>query len=155
MPPSIRTVSGARRWLTAAIALSASSLAMADYVPFPGKLAVNLITVEAANVVFVNFQAWPGYLRGVRVVLPGIAVPTDTAQASACERDMAARALAYTRRFVGEAHTLHVKDLRMETSADERGYSDLVSDRGSLSRALLEQGLARAGTLAADTPWCK
>lgn len=145
----------ARCWWTAALALCAALPASADYVPFPGRLAVHPLAVDAPNVVFVNFPAWPGYLRGVRVVLPGLAVPLDTAQASDCERDLAIRAMALTRAFVAEARTLHIRDLRMETSADERGYSDLVSDRGSLSQALLKAGLARADTVAADTGWCK
>lgn len=155
MPNPTRTVIDARRLLAAATLLCASPLATADYVPYPGKLAVNLLAVDAPNVVFVNFSAWPGYLRSVRVVLPGIAVPMDTAQASDCERDKAAKALAFTRGFVGEARTLHIKDLRMETSADERGTSDLLTDRGSLSQALLKEGLARASTVAAETAWCK
>jgi len=41
--------------------LSFSSLALSAYVPFPGKHKVRLINVEAANVVSVNFETWPGF----------------------------------------------------------------------------------------------
>lgn len=142
------------RLLVGVLALCLSPSIMAEYVPFPGKLAVKLLDVEAPNVIFVNFETWPGFPRSVHVVLPGIAVPEDTPQADDCERDKAARAMTFARQFVTEAGKLYVQDLRMETSADTDGYSDILTEHGSLSQALVKEGLARSDTVAPDTSWC-
>ena len=143
------------RLLVGFLALCVSPLALAEYTPFPGKLAVKLLGVEAPNVIFVNFETWPGFPRSVRVILPGIVVPEDTPQADDCEREKAARAMEFARQFVTATGKIYVKDMRMETSADEQAYSDVLTDHGSLSHALKKEGLARADSVAPATPWCQ
>jgi hypothetical protein len=143
------------RILAAIFALCASPVALAEYVPFPGKLAVKLLDVEAPNIIFVNFETWPGFPRSVRIILPGIVVPEDTPQADDCEREKAARAMEFARKFVADASKIYVNDMRMETSADEQAFSDILTDHGSLSQALKKEGLARADTVAPDTSWCR
>lgn len=100
------------RLLAGVLALCLSPSIMAEYVPFPGKLSVKLLDVEAP------------------------------------------RAMTFARQFVTEAGKLYVRDLRMETSADTDGYSDILTEHGSLSQALVKEGLARSDTVAPDTSWC-
>jgi len=94
-------------------------LALAEYVPFPGKLAVHLLDVQAPNVIFVNFETWPGFPRSVQVILPDTAVPEDTPQADSCEREKAQEALDFTRGFLAYSENIYVQDMRMNTSADQ------------------------------------
>jgi len=143
------------RMLAGILAVCASPLVVAEYVPFPGKLAVNVLDVQAPNVVFVNFEAWPGFPRSVRVILPGIAVPEDTPQAEDCEREKAALAIDFARQFVSGSGKIFVRNMRMENSNSEQAYSDILTYRGSLSQALKKDGLARADNVAPDTSWCE
>ena len=129
-------------------------LALAEYVPFPGKLAVHLLEVEAPNIIFVNFETWPGFPRSVQVILPDTAVPEDMPQADSCEREKAQKALGFTRKFLAGTEKIYVKDMRMNTRADQQAYSDILTDKGSLSRALRKEGLARSDSVPADTSWC-
>lgn len=156
MMPKKNTIRGnGWRILAVLLALGASPLALAEYVPFPGKLAVKLLDVEAPNIILVNFETWPGFARSVRIILPGIVVPADTPQADDCEREKAARAMEFARQFVTGADKIYVRDMRMETSADEQAYSDILTDQGGLSQALKREGLARADSVAPDTSWCQ
>jgi len=136
------------------LALLASTTLLAEYVPFPGKIKVRLLDVMAPNVIFVNFESWPGFPRSIRVVLPGLAVPEDTPQADDCERDKAARALGFTRDFLSDAKEIYVQDMRMETSADEEATSPVLTDKGSLAAALQKEGLARPDSTDPETSWC-
>lgn len=147
------TVSG-RAVMAIVIGCLYSGLLAAEYVPFPGKLPVTLVSVDAANEVVVSFETWPGFRRNTTIVLPGIVIPEDTPQADACERERAARALAFTRAFFDHAGTLYVHDMRMETSADSSALSDITTDQGSLTQALKSEGLARADSVPADRSWC-
>ncbi len=130
-------------------------LALAEYVPFPGKLAVHLLDVQAPNVIFVNFETWPGFPRSVQVILPDTAVPEDTPQTDSCEREKAQEALDFTRDFLAYSEKIYVQDMRMNTSADQQAYSDILTDKGSLSQALKKEGLARSDSVPADTSWCQ
>lgn len=155
----IQTALPRHRWLpliTMLTFLTLSPFAIAkDYVPFPGKLQVHLLNVDAANIIYVNFESWPGFRRGVRIILPRITLPADTPLADDCEREKAARALAFTQEFTKNAGKLYIKDLRMQTSADPEGYSDLYSDKqGSLIQSLKQEGLARDDSVPTDTSWC-
>ncbi|HEN46837.1 MAG TPA: hypothetical protein ENI75_00555 [Mizugakiibacter sp.] len=143
------------RVLTGVIACCVPLLALAEYVPFPGKLAVHLLEVQAPNIIFVNFETWPGFLRSVQVILPDTAVPEDTPQADSCEREKAHKALGFTQEFLAAAKKIYVKDMRMNTSADEQAYSEILTDKGSLSQALKKEGLARSESVPADTSWCQ
>lgn len=150
-------------WMLRKLYLVAAMLAclsvfsvQAEYVPYPGRLPVAIQQVESAGAINVSLETWPGFRRSLTIVLPGIVIAGDRPRASACERELAAQALSYTRGFVEEAEQLYVNDMRMETSADTRAFSDLLDqDGGSLSRQLVERGLARPETIAADTPWCE
>jgi len=135
--------------------LATTGVSAGDYVPFPGKIEVNLVRVESAKDVVVSFETWPGFARETTIELPGIAIPTDSARADTCERDMAAKSRAFTQQFVSEAKMIYVQDMRMETSADTTVFADIMSDQGSLIRALQAKGLARPESVPAKTSWCK
>lgn len=140
--------------LAATLALLVSTLAFAEYVPFPGKLQVRLLDIEAPNIIFVNFETWPGYLRSVRIILPGIVVAEDTPQSDDCEREKAQKAMAFSREFLFDAEKIFVQDMKMETSADEQAVSPIITNKGSLGAALEKAGLARPESVDPDTSWC-
>jgi len=142
------------RVLTGLFTCCVPLLALAEYVPFPGKLAVHLLDVEAPNIIFVNFETWPGFPRSVQVILPDTVVPEDVPQADSCEREKAQKALGFTREYLAGSGKIYVKDMRMNTSADQQAYSDILTDKGSLSQALRKEGLARSGSVPTDTSWC-
>jgi len=62
------------------------------YVPYPGKIPVNLLSIETPIVVHVNFETWPGFMRSFRVTIPGLSLPMDAASAPDCERELATKA---------------------------------------------------------------
>lgn len=140
--------------LSGPLALLASTLVLADYVPFPGKLEVRLLDVVAPNVIFVNFESWPGFPHSVQIILPGLAVPEDTPQSDDCEREKASRAVSFAREFLADAKKIYVQDMRMETSADKQAFSPILTDKGSLATALEKEGLARPDSVDPDTGWC-
>lgn len=145
------------RLLTGALALTLSTMAFAvEFVPYPGKRLVTLVNVEAPNLVSVTFNTdETGFFRTLRIRLPGIVVAQDTPQADECERAAAKKALGFTQDFLAKAKKLYVQDMRMENSADEEAISPILTDKGSLSAALLKAGLARPDSIDPDAPWCK
>ncbi|HHH44323.1 MAG TPA: hypothetical protein ENK49_09310 [Gammaproteobacteria bacterium] len=138
-----------------AFMLSATALA-GTFVPYPGKREVTVARVEEPDLVFVTFNTdATGFFRTLGIRLPHLVVAQDTPQADECEREAAARALQFTRDFLERAKKVYVQDMRMENSADEQAVSPILTDRGSLSDALIQEGLARPDSVDPDTPWCK
>lgn len=137
-----------------AVLLALTSLAGAAYVPYPGKLQARPVNVESPRIVTVNLETWPGFARNFRVTVPGIALPEDHSSTPACERELAARALAFTQEYVFGAKTLFVQDMAMESSAAEDALSPILTERGSLAAQLIKEGLARPDTVDPKEPWC-
>ncbi len=135
--------------------LSATALA-GTFVPYPGKREVTVARVEEPDLVFVTFNTdATGFFRTLGIRLPHLVVARDTPQSDACEREAAARALQFSRDFLAHAKKVYVQDMRMENSADEQAVSPILTDQGSLSDALVKEGLARPDSVDPDTPWCK
>ncbi len=132
-----------------------SGLLLASYVPFPGKIEVKVVSIDTPSEITVSYETWPGFARNTAINLPGLEIPEDTPQADDCEREKAARALAFTRQFIDKAKKVFVKNMRMETSASEQAYSDIMTNQGSLSQALKTAGLARSDTVPPETSWCR
>jgi len=141
--------------LVGLVALSVSSIALAEYVPFPGKREVRLVDVEAANIIVINFETWPGFPRMMRIKLPNLDIPGNSSKPKACELELAQKALTFTREFVADSTKVTIKDMLMKTSADEQAISSVYTDKGSLGMALSKAGLARPSSVDADKPWCK
>jgi len=136
--------------------LFSASLAYAvEFVPYPGKREVTLVSVEAPDRARVTFNTdATGFFRTLSIQLPGIVVAEDTPQADECERAAAQRALGFTKAFLNGAEKLYVKDMLMENSADEEAVSPLLTNKESLSSALINEGLARPDTVDPDQSWC-
>lgn len=147
----------ARSWVLAAsvVGMLYAGVSMADYVPFPGKIRVEVVSVDAPDEILVNYETWPGFRRNTLIRLPGIEIPRDTPQSDDCEREKAARVLDFSRQFIDEAKKVFVNDMRMETSASEEAFSDILTDKGSLTQALKKEGLARPDSVAPETSWCQ
>lgn len=139
----------------AGLLLALPLLTDAAYVPYPGKLQANAVNVESARTVTVNLETWPGFARNFRVTIPGIDIPSDSASVPDCERELAARALAFSRERVLGAKALFVQDMRMESSAAEDALSPILTEQGSLAAQLIDAGLARLDSVDPKEPWCK
>jgi len=143
--------------LAGVLAVSLSTMALAvEFVPYPGKREATLVRVDAPNLIVLTFDTdAAGFFRTIRVRLPGIVVARDTPQADDCEREAAHRALGFTQKFLADAKTIYIQDMRMQNSADEEGISPVLTNKGSLSAALENAGIARSDSISPDVPWCK
>ncbi|MDT8282630.1 MAG: hypothetical protein RQ982_07430 [Gammaproteobacteria bacterium] len=139
----------------AIITLCVSFNCVADYEPYPGKHPVRLISVDAANILTVNFETWPGFGKTISVTLPDLALPGFRMEPSACELELAQKAMLFTVDFLASAKKISVSNLQMETSADEYGTANVSTEKGSLAQALIKEGLARPSSIDSETPWCK
>lgn len=134
---------------------SASLVYAVEFVPYPGKREVTLVSVEAPDRVKVTFNTdATGFFRTLDILLPGIVIAEDTPQADECERAAAQRALSFTEAFLADADKIYVQDMRMQDSADEEAFSPILTDKGSLSSVLIKEGLARPDSVAPETSWC-
>jgi endonuclease YncB( thermonuclease family) len=147
------------RVLTAGVALSLSTLAPAagvEFVPYVGKREATLVRVDAPDRIVVTFDSdMVGFVRTLAIKVPGIVVAQDTPRADECERAAAKRAMSFTEKFLADAKKIYVQDVRMTNAADDDGVSPILTDKGSLSAALIKEGIARPDTVDPDTPWCK
>ncbi len=145
------------RVLAGVLAVSLSAMALAvEFVPYAGKREATLVRVDAPNLIVLTFDTdAAGFFRTIRVRLPGIVVAQDTPQADHCEREAAQKALGFTQKFLADAKKIYIQDMRMQNSADEEGISPVLTDRGSLSAALENAGIARSDSIHPDVPWCK
>ncbi len=139
----------------AIITLCISFNSVADFEPYPGKHQVRLISVDAANILTVNFETWPGFGTTISVTLPDLTLPGYRMEPSACELELAQKALLFTVDFVSSAKNISINNLRMETSADEYGTANVSTEKGSLAQALIKEGLARSSSVDSETPWCE
>ena len=128
---------------------------VADFEPYPGKHQVRLISVDAANMLTVNFETWPGFGKTLSVTLPDLALPGLRMEPSACELELAQKAMLFTVEFLASAKSISVNNLRMETSADDYGTANVYTEKGSLGQGLIKEGLARPSSIDSETPWCK
>lgn len=128
----------------------------AEFVPYPGKRPVRLMDIKAPDLVQVNFDTdMAGFFRTIDIRIPDIAIPKNSPDADPCERELAQKALEFTRSYLGSAKDIYVKDMRMKTSADEEALSPILTDHGSLGDKLIEKGFARPKTVASEVPWCE
>lgn len=141
------------RWMAifAAVMFAAASMAAT---PFPGKLPATLVHIEAANIIHVNIETWPGFRRDFRVTLPNLVVPGQGEDVTACELALAQQAYDFTVNFLSDTTTVHVKDMQMESSSSEDAITSIYTDHGTLDNALRRERLARPADIAAGAPWC-
>lgn len=139
----------------ASLMLMLSSVAFADYVPYPGKKQVKLVSIEAANILVINFETWPGYGKTLKIKLPDLVLPGSSAKPSLCELKLAKKALKFTKSYLKSLKKVTVEDMRMETSADNNAISPIYTSKGSLAQGLIKKGLARSSSTKSNKPWCK
>ena len=143
-----------RAALTGGFLLLCSTLNAAEYVPYPGRMMGKLVSVDSPITVTLTMQTWPGFFRDFTVTMPGIVVPEDTSGAPDCQRELAAKAMTFTREFLADAKKIIAPDMRMENSADKNAIAPILTDKGSLGEALIAEGLARPDSVDPTKPWC-
>ncbi len=151
----ISTKNSVFKVLLMSLSMIVSSSVFADYVPYPGKKQVRLISIEAANIVVINFETWPGYGKTVKIKLPDLVLPASSAKPPLCEIKLAKKALKFTQAYLKSFKKVTVEDMRMKTSADNEAISSVYTTKGSLAQALIKKGLARSSAIKLNKPWCK
>jgi len=141
--------------VTGVCLLLCSAMSTADYVPYPGRMVGKLISVESPITARLRMQAWTGFYKIFRVTIPGIVVPEDTAGAPDCQRELAAKAMKFTRDYLADAKKIIAPDMRMESNEAEDAFAPILTDKGSLGDALIAEGLARPDSVDHAKPWCK
>jgi hypothetical protein len=122
--------------------------------PFPGKLPATIVNIEAANIIHVNIETWPGFRRDFRVTLPNLVVPGQGEDVMECELVLAQLAHDFAVNFLSDSTTVHVKDMQMDNSSSEDATSSIYTNKGSLDNALRRERLARPTDIATNEPWC-
>ena len=123
--------------------------------PFPGKLPGTIVGIEAANIIHVNIETWPGFRRDFRVILPNLAVPGQAEEITQCELELAQMAYDFTVNFLSDATDIRVKDMQMEHSASKDAFSSIYTSKGKLDNALRREKLAKPAVIAHNEPWCE
>jgi len=121
---------------------------------YPGKYKSKLISVEAANVVRLSVDVWPGYPKSLRITLPDIAIPVNYPEAPACQIELVKKALDFTNEFMAQANGIEVRDIKMENTGEEDAVTNIYTNQGSLASKLTEKGLARPASVEVSKPWC-
>lgn len=121
---------------------------------FPGKYKATIVRVEAANIIHLAAAVWTGYPRQLRVTLANIDIPQVDSKTPACQIELANKALVLTNEFVTTAKEFYVKDIYMENTGSVDGITDVLSELGSLSSALISKGYARSSHVAKNAAWC-
>lgn len=134
---------------------AAPTLAAKAYTPFAASLPAKLLTVKSASVIQVEAETWPGFKRSFDISLADIQLPQNAPTASLCERKLADKALTFVRDFLSGADRIEIKDMTMENSAQQEAEADVVTDKGSLVQALLDNGLARSAEADPSSSWCR
>jgi hypothetical protein len=121
--------------------------------PFPGKLPVTVTSIEAANIIHVNLETWPGFRRDIRIILPDLVLPGQGENVKECELALAKQAYDFTANFLSEAKDVSVKDMWMKNSASPDAISSIYTNNGTLDDALRKEGLAKPVS-SHNEPWC-
>ncbi|MCP5244721.1 MAG: hypothetical protein H6937_01650 [Burkholderiales bacterium] len=139
--------------MAAMLTIGVSANTQAD-VPFPGKLPVEVVSVEAANIIHINVETWPGFRRNIRIFLPDLVLPGQGPNPKECEAELAHLAYEFTVNFLENAEDIRVLDMWMENSASTDAISSIYTKNGTLDNALRRERLARPSDLAQNQPWC-
>lgn len=135
-------------------AAATASESEARYVPYPGTQELDVLQVDSPTAVSVRLETYPGFKAVFRINLPGVEAPSPNSS-SACERQMAAAALAATEDFLGDAKQVTMHDMRVITSTDPDGYADIKTNNGSLRAHLNSEGFLRPADTDPAQPWCR
>ena len=136
----------------AVVIFSAISMAAS---PFPGKIPATIVSIEAANIIHVNIETWPGFRRDFRITLPNLALPGQGENPKECELELAQRAHNFAINFLSDSTTVHVKDMQMVDSASLDAISSIYTNKGTLDNALRREKLAKLPSTVLNEPWCE
>ncbi len=136
------------------LAQTLSAEAAEGYSPYPGVLAAKLVAVHSPSGIELSAQTWPGFRRNFTISLGTVDIPKNSPDVEICQRKLAEKALLFVKDFLNNAKKIEIHDMTMKTSADKNAVADIYTEKGSLSKALLNQGLARSKEIDANEPWC-
>ena len=137
------------------VSLTLSSAVNAEkYAAYPGKLSVKIVSIRSASTIDVSAETWPGFTRIFSVSLSDIEVPQNNPDVKLCQRELAEKALEFVKEYLSDATRIEINNMTMQTSADQNVEADLITEKGSLSKALKSRGYARSIDSEQDEPWC-
>lgn len=146
-------LSGTKLFTVLAVAIFSTTSMAAT--PFPGKLPVTIVNIEAANIILVNLETWPGFRRDFRITLPNLVLPGQGEEVKECELELAKSAHDFAVNFLSDVTTVHVQDMEMENSAALDAISSIYTNKGTLDNALRREKLAKPAASVHNEPWCE
>lgn len=119
-----------------------------------GPYPATVVRVIDGDTVELDVQLWPGLVQRINLRLAGINTPESRGRhLSACEREAARAATTFTLKFLEDADTLHVHDIRLGKFAG-RVLGRIRAHGKDLGAALVGAGLARPYDGGHRGPWC-
>ncbi|MGR9051286.1 MAG: hypothetical protein ACU84J_01425 [Gammaproteobacteria bacterium] len=118
-------------------------------------MPAQLVGVKSAGVISVEAETWPGFSRTLDISLAAIQIPRDVPGVSACERDMAGKALAFVEDYLAGVKKVTIAGMKMESSAQANAEADILTDKGSLIQAMVSSGFARPNDAESGKSWCR
>ncbi len=142
------------RIITIAITITlTTNIAAQEYNPYPGQLPARVVNVISASTINIEAETWPGYSKTFKVSLPDIQIPNSSSE-KVCQRQLAEKALAFTKDFLAAGTNITVSDLKMANSSSQSATAKIQTNQGSLSEALKNHGFARSAENKTEKPWC-
>lgn len=140
--------------LLSGLVVAVLSTAVMASTPFPGKLPATIVDIEAANIIHVNIETWPGFRRDFRITLPNLVLPGQGEEIKECEFELIQRAHDFTVNFLSDVTTVHVKDMQMQNSGSFDAVSSIYTNKGTLDNALRRENLAKPTESEQNVHWC-
>ncbi len=130
---------------------AAQGAAGKTYGPYPAKV----IRVVDGDTVELEVALWPGLSQRIRLRLDGVNTPEKRGKGvTSCEKAAAAKATAFTRKFLAGAQTVVVTGVRLGKYAG-RALGRIAVGGMDLGAALVTAGLAHPYAGGKRRAWCR
>lgn len=124
------------------------------YSPYPAILAAKLIAVRSASTIDLSADTWPGFNRTFSISLAGVEIPQNSPDVKLCQQKLAEQALIFVKEYLKDAAKIEIHNMTMQTSSNQNAEADIYTEKGSLTKALTNNGFARSTDIDHEEPWC-
>ena len=134
--------------------LAVQALAAPGTKPVYGPYPATVVRVIDGDTVELDVALWPGLVQRIRLRLDGVNTPEKRGKnVTPCEKAAAAKASAFTARFLKTTRQVVVSQVRLGKYAG-RVLGRITANGHDLARALVEAGLARPYAGGKRQAWC-
>lgn len=135
--------------LSVLLLFSSAALAESRYGPY----TANVLRIIDGDTIELSVHLWPGLTQQVKLRVNGINTPEKRGKISDCERKAGQEATTFTQRWLKDASTVTIYDIRRGKYAG-RVIGELKKGNIDLSDALINAGHAKPYTGGKRQPWC-